>query len=213
MKTTSISLKSLHPTYKDRESNPNKLDEDRYAGLKALMAEKGCLQPLLIRLVGKQYWIIDGHNRYWVALELGWDEILCIVFECDDAEAGALSLAMNRLRGDLDMTLSAEVMRDVLIESGWDSAKLALNTGFSEKEVEALLNQAKTYGEADLGEVGAGTPGDDEPAPVDKPFVLEVSFASKDELRLVRRKLRKAAGKGGDLGRGLLTVLGEEVGD
>lgn len=207
--TVVIKLKDLTPMYASREVDPNKLDDERLAGLKALMQLRGALQPLLVNKMPKGYLIIDGHHRFWMAQELGWSELICVVISVPETEARALSLAMNRLRGELDMTLSAEVIRDVLIESGWDTSNLSINTGFTVEEVEALVNQAKTFEETELGDVGTDVPPDE--APRDKPFILEVSFATKDQLRLVRRKLKKAAGKSRDLGIGLLQVLGEEI--
>lgn len=205
-------VKDLIPMYETREANPNKLDEERYAGLKALMAANGCLQPILVHWKAKgTLVIVDGHHRYWIAKELGWKSIDAIyIKDVDDAKVRAFSLAMNRARGDLDLTLSADVMRDIMIESGWDVTQLSQNTAFTEKEVEGLINAAKTFEDADLSDVGAGVGDEGAEAPVDKPFVLEVAFSNKEDLKLVRRKLKKAAGKGGDLGRGLLNVLGED---
>lgn len=209
MKYADIDLRLLVPTFASREVNPNKLEDARYAGLKALMAVEGCLQPILVfELPNKKFKIVDGHHRFWIVQELGVKSISCIIADVED-KAQALALAMNRLRGELDLTLSAEIMREVFVETGWSGAQLALNTGFTEQEVAGLLESAKTYGDVDLTEMGAGAPPEDNMAPPDRPFVLEISFTNKDDMRLARKKLKKAAGKGGDLGTGLLHVLGE----
>ncbi len=214
MKTKHIPIGDLEPTYASREVNPNKMSDERFAGLRALMESEGCLQPLLVypTKVGKspERWmwkIVDGHHRYWNAIALQFADIDCVVLDSEE-KAAALSLAMNRLRGELDLTLSAEIMKDIFIESGWSAEQMSLNTGFTKEEVESLLESAKTI-DADLGDMGSVAPPEDD-APPDKPFILEIAFTSKEDMRLVKRKLRKAAGKGGDLATGLLNVLGED---
>lgn len=209
MSTKEVKLAQLTPMFASREENPNKLSDERFAGLEALMGLEGGLQPILVFRTTRGYTIVDGHHRFWIAQKLGWETMECTIADVEEKARG-LALAMNHLRGELDLSLSAEMLRDLFVDTGWSAEVLAVNTGFTAQEVKGLLESAKTYGEDELGEVGAGTAQpDDDASPPDKPFVLEISFSNKDDMRLVRRKLRKAAGASKDLSVGLLHVLGE----
>ena len=209
MKTKTIKLDALTPRYANRDENPNKMEPERYSGLVELVRQLGSLSGILVEDLGDgTFRIIDGHHRYWAAQEVGLKELECFVLK-PDAKNEALAIAMNRLRGDLDLTQVAEAMKDIVVETGWDAPTIGVLTGFSADEVESLIDRAKTTLQDSLDDVGLGAPPEPEDTAPDKPFMLEIAFASKEDYQLCRKKLRKAAGKTKDLATGLLNVLGE----
>jgi hypothetical protein len=111
---------------------------------------------------------------------------------------------MNRLRGNVDLTLAAGTMTEMLA-AGLGMDELAVMTGFTESEVADLTAQPEAPLLADAGDVA------DESTVADRPFVLELKFASRSQLVTVKRKLRKAGGTTRDMTLGLLNVLGEET--
>ena len=54
--------------------------------LMASVAEKGIIEPLIVRLRGSRYQIIAGERRYHAAVQVGLREVPVIVREVDDAE-------------------------------------------------------------------------------------------------------------------------------
>lgn len=199
-----VKIDSLIPTY-DRESNPNKMDPERYTLLVMNIKENGFLQPILVVKSGDKYRIVDGHHRWWGAQDAGLTEVLVVEADLKNKET-AVGLAMNVLRGEQDLTLVSEMMKDMLIENGWEVDFLSITTGYTTDEINSLIATVPALSENILE--GGGSAQDESEAP-HKPFILEIAFAGKEEFQLVKRKLKKAAGKGNDLSVGLMNVLGE----
>jgi hypothetical protein len=202
MKLLDVKLTQIIPKYTP-EQNPNKMTEERYRALVAIINEHGWNQPALVRTKGKSYELIDGHHRLLAATELNLSTMPCIVIDVGDAIATGLSIGMNNIRGAVNLTIVSDLIKQM--EDLMEAEDVAVLSGFTLAEVEALV--ASTPEKQDLADMmSVSEPMDQEK--VDKPFVLEVSFANRELYRSVRRKLKKAAGKGGDLSRGLLNVMG-----
>lgn len=207
-----VKVSDLVPTYATPEENPNKMEPERFTLLHASIAAKGAVQTILVTPIdGGKYRIVDGHHRYWAAKLAALFELPAIVhvFTGGEAEERAARIAMNRLRGDLDLTQCAELLKEIVMDTGWSTDEMSQMTGFTDDEVESLLAKAKTSLE-DLQGADVGKMPDDTAAPADKPFVLEIAFSNREDYKLCRKKLRKAAGPSKDLAQGLLAVLGEE---
>lgn len=198
-----IDLKNLIPKYATQEENPNRMSDERYRALVAIIAEVGFSQPIIVRKAkGGKFEIIDGHHRRLVALELGIASIPSVIIDATDTIASALSVGLNHIRGDTNLSVAADLMR--VLSDSIEAEMIAVLTGFSLSEVEALVSTPTAA--TDLADmVSVSEPMDERE---EKPHVLEVRFTSVELYRTVRRKLKKAAGKGGDLAKGLLTVLG-----
>ena len=69
--------------------------------LKASIAEKGILEPLLVRPRGERYGIIAGERRYQAAVQLGLTELPVVVRPADESESIELALVENLQRRDL----------------------------------------------------------------------------------------------------------------
>lgn len=189
--------------------NANRMDDSMLATLSAAIGRYGFQQPALVRAFEDgSYRIIDGHHRIRAAKSLGWDAIPAIVVECDDNEARVLQLGMNRLRGEVDLTAAARQIAE-LFEAGWAMPEVLLS-GFSAEEVDALLRSTHAPDNDPLDATLLGATRDaEEPAP-DRVWALELSFASKADLDRAKKALRRAAGKGGELGDGLLRLIATE---
>ena len=138
------------------------------------------------------------------------EHISAVVAESDSPLATAIS--MNHHRGELDLTAVGRAFAELQAQ-GWEVPDMTV-TGFSEAEVRDLLSSVTADVDAALPRdisVPEESFGDDDDGPAAKPLVLEIPFANRDDLKAARRGLRRAAGKGKDLARGLLALLGHEA--
>lgn len=186
--------------------NPNVMREDDFARLRTNIQREGFLQPILVRRVpggDPPLWdVIDGAHRLRAAVEIGLRDVPCVVLPADypDDKARLLQIGMNRLRGQLDLTEVAGVLAEL------DGADLALS-GFSDSEIAGLL---AAIAPPDLSQIGADV-GDvlvDDDSDRAPKFDLVLPFDSAADLKAAKRALKKAAGKGGTLTRGLKAALG-----
>ncbi len=194
-------------TYATPEENPNRMDKAQYRALVEMVRVHGFLQPVLLRRDPDGALIlIDGHHRYHAVKEVGNDTISAVISnEMDPRKARAIGIGLNRNRGNLNLGLVSDVARELMESVEVSLTDVSIMTGFDEKEIAALLDTSKNDDMTDeLPDSKPVQDNDDIPL---KPFVLEVYFADKSEYQLCKRKLKKAGG--GDLGRGLMSVLGE----
>ncbi len=203
------------------DSNPNVMPTADFEALCAAVQKKGMIQPILVRklegkgataeLVGPKYRVIDGHHRLRAAKVAGMEEIASVIYECTDAEEHMLRLAMNKLRGELDLTAAGHIFKE-LNEAGVELEALLL-TGFSESEMKDLISSVSQNIDVDVKM--ALPAADDYEVERDegaaKPLVLEIAFESAADLKRAKRGLVRAAGKGKDLAVGLFRLLGEDV--
>lgn len=187
-------------------NNPNRMEPERYAALVENMRRFGFLQPALIRANPKdrkRFISCDGHHRVQAATEIGFASIPVVVAQMTEEEANALQIGMNRLRGELDLSATASIL-DSLKEAGWGAADLGV-LGFSLEEVGDLLSSLDS--DPDILPQSIDAPDDDAPP---SRFVLELEFDSAEQMRAAKRALKRAAGKGEPLSRGLLRLLADD---
>jgi len=205
-----VPISSLTPRYADRDANPNKMDDDRFALLQRAIVEEGFLQPILVAPVGPdQFRIEDGHHRWMAAQAAGLSEVSVVLKNDETARAMLLGIGMNRLRGEIDLTTAASVIAEAQAMLDLPMLEVAMLTGFSAAELDTLLSSVADV--ADILENGAQDVPDEETSEKDvsATFTLEIVFTNREAYKLVRRKLRKM-GKG-DMARGVLAALGEEM--
>jgi len=87
------------------------LDYER-TRLRDAMAKQGskAVPPIMVREKNGIYEIVDGEQRWSIAMELGWKTIPAIVKNFDDDEVKRLCLSYNILRGRADWFKLAEIM-------------------------------------------------------------------------------------------------------
>lgn len=89
-------------------------DPAAIAELSASIAEKGVLQPLLVRPVGDQFEIVAGERRYRAAKEAGLSEVPVVVRELDDQAALEIAIVENLQREDLNPVEEAKAFQQLL---------------------------------------------------------------------------------------------------
>lgn len=95
--------------------NPNHMDETMAAKLRNSIRRYGMLGSLVVRpLDGNGYEVLSGNQRLEVLRELDYTSVPCVVVEVDDTHARLLAQALNRIQGEDDLGLRAELLRTVL---------------------------------------------------------------------------------------------------
>jgi len=187
--------------------NPNVMTDQQYQLLKLAIGRKGFKQPILVAPRGDRFKLADGHHRVRACTELGYTHISAVVTTMTDVEIEELQLGMNRNRGELDLKTGAEIIRDLVVDVGVSMEELTM-TGFTEVEMQTML-RALEGPDPTLDPGGAVSELSGPDAGPAKAFVLEVQFQTAEDLAKARRRLKMAAGKGGDLARGLFVLMGE----
>ena len=120
---------------KPAEYNPRKKlkpSDKEYKKIKASIEEFGFADPLV---VNADMTIIGGHQRLTVAIDLGYTEVPCAVVDVDKDREKALNIALNKITGQWDDQLLAELLRDL------DTAQFNTDlTGFDRSEIENLFS-------------------------------------------------------------------------
>ncbi len=111
--------------------------------LMASIAEKGVIEPLVVRQRGGRYQIIAGERRYQAAVQVGLRELPVVVRDVDDTEVIELALVENLQRKDLTPFEEAEALHALADRCGYTHEDLARKLGKSRTAVtESLaLNQ------------------------------------------------------------------------
>ena len=102
--------------------NPNQpriqFDEDGIDELARSIAERGVLQPILLRPEGDNFQIIAGERRWRAAQRAQLHTIPAIVREVDEATTAELALIENIQREDLNAIEEAEAYRQLIQRHG-----------------------------------------------------------------------------------------------
>ena len=97
------------------EWNPNQMDGPMLARLRESISRFGVVENLVVRPTGEGlYEVLSGNQRLQVLRELGHERIPCLVMDLGDAQARLLAHALNRIEGEDDLGLKAELVRNVL---------------------------------------------------------------------------------------------------
>ena len=111
MEVIDLSLKSL----KEAPWNSNRMDPQMMARLRQSIEHYGLVEPLVVRpMTKKTYEVIGGNCRLKILTEMGFEKVHCTIVDIDDAHARLLSQALNRIEGEDDLGLRAELMKKVL---------------------------------------------------------------------------------------------------
>lgn len=105
--------------------------DPEFEKIKNSITEFGYVDPII---VNSDMTIIGGHQRWSVLKALGYTEIDCVVIEIDKTKEKALNIALNKVTGDWNKTMLAELIKDL--------QSLDYNvdfTGFSPCEIDDLF--------------------------------------------------------------------------
>jgi site-specific DNA-methyltransferase (adenine-specific) len=120
---------------KPAEYNPRKKlkpGDREYKKIKDSIEEFGFADPLV---VNADMTIIGGHQRLNVAIDLGYTEVPCAVVDVDKTREKALNIALNKITGEWDEQLLADLLTD-LKDADYDLDY----TGFDAPEVDTLFS-------------------------------------------------------------------------
>lgn len=95
--------------------NPNRMDDVTLKRLIESMTRFGMVQNLVVRPIGEgDYEVLSGNQRLQVLRKLGYAEAPCVVVEIAEAQVRLLAQALNRIQGEDDLGLKAELVREIL---------------------------------------------------------------------------------------------------
>lgn len=166
-----------HAMISPNHYNPNRQSEFEFELLLKSMSEDGFTQPIVTRplftddqareilglpadtshkdidwllaanKLNSGFMVVDGEHRWKAARELGYADVPCVVTYMTDAQMRIATLRHNRARGTEDITLTADVLRDLEKLGALDHAMDSLQ--MDEVEIQKLLSEATATG--DLG--------------------------------------------------------------
>lgn len=96
---------------KPNKYNPNRQSEHDFELLTRSMKEDGFTQPVIVQKATKE--IVDGEHRWRCATQLGLKEIPIVYVDMPEEQMRIATLRHNRARGNEDVELSAQVLRDL----------------------------------------------------------------------------------------------------
>jgi ParB family chromosome partitioning protein len=95
--------------------NPNQMDAAMLQKLRESLTRYGLVQNLVVRPVDDtRYEVLSGNQRLQILRDLQRSPVPCVVVDLDDAQARLLSQALNRIAGDDNLGLKAELLKQVL---------------------------------------------------------------------------------------------------
>jgi ParB family chromosome partitioning protein len=110
--------------------------------LMASIAEKGIIEPLIVRQRGGRYQIVAGERRYQAAVQVGLRELPVVIRDVDDNEIIEVALVENIQRKDLGPFEEAEALQSLAERCGYTHEDLAKRLGKSRTSVTESLSLA-----------------------------------------------------------------------
>lgn len=131
MEFKKLAIDSLVPaSYNPRKKL--KPGDSEFEKIKSSITEFGYVDPVI---VNHDLTVIGGHQRISVLKTLGYTEIDCVVIDIDKTKEKALNVALNKIGGEWDKELLADLIQD-LQTLDYDISF----TGFELAEIDQLFN-------------------------------------------------------------------------
>ncbi len=105
----------------------------------ASIAEKGILEPLVVRQRGERFQIIAGERRYQASVQVGLRELPVVIRDADDTEMLELALIENLQRKDLTPFEESEALHGLAERCSYTHEDLARRLGKSRTSVTESL--------------------------------------------------------------------------
>jgi ParB family transcriptional regulator, chromosome partitioning protein len=111
MKVIEIAINQL----REAPWNSNEMDFTMLARLKQSIGRYGIVENLVVRPLGNDVFeVLSGNQRLKALLEAGFSTAPCVIVEVDDGHARLLADALNHIKGEDDLGLRAEALRQIL---------------------------------------------------------------------------------------------------
>ncbi|MCW2984818.1 MAG: ParB/RepB/Spo0J family partition protein, partial [Conexibacter sp.] len=124
----------------NKEQPRRQFDEASLQSLAESVAERGVLQPVLVRpRAGGTYEIVAGERRWRAAKLAGLDQVPAIVQDRDDATSLEVALVENMAREDLNPVEEARAVAGLVEELGLTREDVGRRVGRSRVAVSNLL--------------------------------------------------------------------------
>ena len=107
--------------------------------LMASIAEKGIIEPLVVRPRAGRFQIIAGERRYHAAVQVGLRELPVVIREADDVEVMELALIENLQRKDLTAFEEAEALQQLALKCRYTHEDMARKLGKSRTAITESL--------------------------------------------------------------------------
>ena len=108
--------------------------------LMASIAEKGIIEPIIVRQRGGRFQIVAGERRYQAAVQVGLREIPIVIREVDDNEIIEIALIENIQRKDLTPFEEAEALQSLAERCGYTHEDMARRLGKSRTSITESLS-------------------------------------------------------------------------
>lgn len=145
METRVLNLAEIHPSEYNPRYRFTKKDFE-YTALSKSIDRHGLVVPILVNI--RNMALISGHQRFWILQDKGVEQETCVIVDVDDATEKALCIAMNKISGEWDYGLLAEILEE-LRDGGYDTDA----TGFRAAEISDILGEI----EAEMDDIDLGT--------------------------------------------------------
>ena len=124
------------------EPNPNQPRQvmGDLSELMASIAEKGIIEPLIVRQRGDRFQIIAGERRYQAAVQVGLREVPIVIREVDDDEIIEIALIENIQRKDLTPFEESEALHSLATRCGYTHEDMAKRLGKSRTSITESLS-------------------------------------------------------------------------
>lgn len=126
-----VDVKSIKPN----KYNPNRQAEHEYKMLLRSMREDGFTTPIIVQAKTKE--IVDGEHRWRAARELGYEKIPVVFVDMTMEQMRISTLRHNRARGQEDVELTAELLRELEELGALKYAQASL--GLDDIEIQRLI--------------------------------------------------------------------------
>ncbi len=108
--------------------------------LMASIAEKGIIEPIIVRQRGGRFQIIAGERRYQAAVQVGLREVPIVIREVDDDEIIEIALIENIQRKDLTAFEESEALHALATRCGYTHEDMAKRLGKSRTSITESLS-------------------------------------------------------------------------
>ncbi len=123
------------------EPNPNQPRQvmGDLSELMASIAEKGIIEPVIVRQRGSRFQIVAGERRYQAAVQVGLREIPIVIRDVDDNEIIEIALIENIQRKDLTAFEESEALQSLGERCGYTHEDMARRLGKSRTSITESL--------------------------------------------------------------------------